>query len=409
VTSVVLLLALYGLLALRGLAEDVTSDEALYVAAIRTAADRLPAFTFDYYLPTPPLGVEVYGWVSRVTGGSVLALRLASLLCVAGTVLLAAADGRRRRPSARRGGVLFLAFASPLVFEAAYSAKTTALALFFAAAGTVAWMAARDSGRLRTWGLASALIAAAVLTSQLCAALALAFGVSTLVRRTPLRARWKEVVLAALPTVVAGALVLAWGGFQPPAYRAYWLEADVARVTARPGQWMAGGAILGFLLVPGLGITLRRLVVALVLAVPAGWLFHESGILRPFHDSSVSLNGPLRFLVERGTWWTYPLTVAVEGLLASLGFVLLVAEGRRGGRMGVVAAYALLYVAMMNSVPYYFERYWVFLWVPLAIVAAPVFHERTARATGVLRAGAIAANLKMTLSAGRVFSLVFRA
>jgi hypothetical protein len=406
--TLLFLLGFYAVLAVRALPTDLSGDERVYMAEYGRAAVRLPALSVDPHLPVPPLGVAVYALLHAASGGRVLALRLLSLTCLVVAAALTAAYAQRRWPAARSGGVLFLIFSSPLVLEEdAFVVKPTAFAMLLAVGGTIAWIESRRARSLRLLAVAATLIGGAVLVSQLCAALALALPILTALRTsTPprLRASAAEWVVSSVPAALIGLVFLLWGGFQPPAYREFWLEHEVARSILRPGQWAMGAFLLGAILAPGVGLTWRRLGLALLVAVPAALAFHTSGILETWQSSGEQQNGPFRWLL--GIVPSYAAQVVIAGLVAGLGVVLLVAEAVRDGEMRHLAFYALVYAAMMNFMPYYIERYWAFLLIPGSLVALPRFLETTRPAARGLRALGIAANLKMALSSFGFFALL---
>jgi len=345
------------------------SDEyRFYLPAIRQFERALPSILLaDYDFPGPPVALVLQAIVYKLARESTLAIRFLSTLVA---IFAAAVTERiyvRASPSRRTSLALLMTACFPFLLSTTFLIRQHAMTVAGLALGYYLWASpASHLTLLRSFGACLAL-ALATLSNQMavpfCALLAVwALRFSPTPEAPPARLRLLRVLAPAIPLAILATLMLRWRGAEPPSFR-HSNPTDAGVGGVHPAQFLVGLMSLGVWVFPALRHPRRSWGVALALWLPASYLVQRSQMYLSSQDFEHSLSGPISTLIRHigGSYaWMEPL---VAGIPISFGAALLLE--RDVETAWIVRGYAALYLAMMSLTPYFFERYYLLLVVPL--------------------------------------------
>jgi hypothetical protein len=340
---IVYAVAVLGVGAVRAWQAPLSFDEQrFYFPAIQSLARELPHVPLNYALPQPPAMLVVQAAVWRVSGSIVLLRALSTLAVIGGVFVVAAIVAGSDGASVL---LLLMVGTFPTILLNAWSLKQHAFTLLFLLAAVLAWKRHRI-----VW--VAVFLALATLTNQLSLALAATFGILALLRWMSERSReaFIELVVIGCSVLPLLALAVAWHGVQPPLFAIAFPEVPASRFN--PAQVLLALIMIGFWVAP-LVVDPKRSWAALVLIPAAAMLVHVSGLVRPVgNDIYAGAVGPVTNVIRSATH-AYPLTVIATALLAALGVLFF-----RDVKSSSAWMYAVLCIAALTRVPYYFESYY---------------------------------------------------
>jgi len=265
----------------------------------------------------------------------------------------------------------------PFYLNSTFQLKHHALALGLLLSGYIWWERYRGSQSTIHIVLAGVSLLLATSTTQFGAPMALLLLLDAIwnSRQRDHQFNVMRIVASLLPLFVLGAFVYAWGGAQPPLYRTSLLEAEVGSLRFRPGQLVAGLLSLGVWIFPVAHRSRQDLVRVGLLWLPSVLLVHLSGVFRPEYSFFNTVVGPVSSVLRGISMSSYLLLVALAGVLVALGASLLLRVGNTSRPDSMFRTYTILYLLMLNFVPYYFESYLTYLIVPGYMALAPTLVE----------------------------------
>jgi hypothetical protein len=334
-------------------------EKTYYLPAVEFFAARLPRVPLDYPFPGPPTGLVVQALVYRLSGGSIVAMRVLSTLAAIATSLVLFRGLRGRRDSLGEATYFLMICAFPVVLYNAFTLNQHTLVVAFVVTALVLWGRGTPKSIPRC-ALVALLLTAAVTTNQLAISVCVVLGADALFQGRPTGApKVASAAAAFLPMLSLIPFFVLWKGPVPPMHREFDAVRRVSLGAFNPAQLLLGLLIIGVWVAPAVGFPKSSrfwsalILVGAVLALPVSVLY-----LAPasFYNLIV---GPISTSLRAIAAVSQPLAVAAGSLAAALG-LLGVVRGARAWESGArVCVLAATFGIVMLFVPYLFESYYL--------------------------------------------------
>jgi hypothetical protein len=352
-----------------GWSAHLVSDEfRFYLPAIRQFEGALPSILWaDYNFPGPPAALALQAIVYKLSGGSLLALRLFStamaVVAFFASERVFAADAPGRRP----GLTLLMTGCFAYFLSATFLIRQHSVTIAGLAIGyQLSTQPAPSRSPYRALGASVALLLA-TLSNQMCVPFCALLAIRAFFSRgdsgaTATRSRWLPMLVPAIPVVALTALILFWHGLEPPAFRAN-NASDAGVGLFHPAQLLVGLLSLGVWVFPALKQPRRSWLAAAALWLPCAFLVRQSDIYAPGQDFQHAISGPISSLIRHFSGAHPGIAPLLAGAPVACGVAFLMERG--DPTFWLVRVYAALYIAMMSVTPFLFERYFLLLVLPL--------------------------------------------
>jgi hypothetical protein len=339
-----------------------------YMPAVRQFERALPRILWaDYDFPGPPAALVVQAIIYALSQGSLLALRFFSLAMAIAAFFVSerifSADLRQRR----FGLAVVMAGCFPFFLSATFLIRQHAFTMAGLALGY--HLLTLPPSRPRALGAFLALTLA-TLSNQMCVPFCGLLGLRALSPAggsgsVGVRSRLLRMLVPAVPIAALAILMLVWQGIEPPTFLAKSVP-DAGVGLLYPAQWLIGLLSLGVWVFPALKSSRRTWLFVLVLWLPCAFLVQKSQIYAPDRDFLNVISGPISSVIRHFSRSRPLMAPLLAGVPIACGAAFLLGPaGEDRAASWLVRVYSVLYIAMMSLTPFLFERYYLFLIVPI--------------------------------------------